>query len=72
MEMRATEQRSASLEQDVRQPRLAMEADITTDIKTRKRTEGATAAERVSSRDNCSAKVDPDSICLASFGENYT
>ena len=43
-EMRATEQRSASLEQDTRQPRLAMEADVTADEKTRERTEGAAAA----------------------------
>ena len=33
-------QRSASLEQNARQPRLAMEANVTKDIKTRKRTEG--------------------------------
>ena len=42
--MRATEQRSASLEQDVRQPRLAIEANVSLDTKTRDRTDGAAAA----------------------------
>ena len=40
-EMRGTRQRIASLEQDARQPRLAMEADGQADTKTRERTEGA-------------------------------
>ena len=71
-EMRATEQRSASLEQDARQPRLAMKADVTIYTKTRKRTEGAAAAERVVREDNSSAEVDPNPICLASIGEDYT
>ncbi|CAM9124457.1 unnamed protein product, partial [Ascophyllum nodosum] len=43
-EMRATNKRLASLEQDARQPRLAMEADVPADKKTRKRTEGAATA----------------------------
>ena len=42
--LRATERRSASLEQDARQPRLAMEADVPSDTKTCQRTEGAAAA----------------------------
>ena len=42
--MRATKQRLAGLEQDARQPRLAMEADVPSDTKTRERTEGAAAA----------------------------
>ena len=33
-DMRATQQRSANLTQDARQPRLAMEADVTTYTKT--------------------------------------
>ena len=41
--MRATRQRLAGLEQDTRQPRLAMEADVPTDTKTCKRTENAAA-----------------------------
>ena len=65
-------QRSASLEQNAQQPRLAMEADVTKDTKTRKRTEGAAAAERVISRDNSSTEVDPDPICLTSFGDDST
>ena len=36
-EIRATEQRSPSLEQEARQPRLATEADVPTDTKTNKR-----------------------------------
>ena len=43
-EIKATEQRSASLEQDAQEPRLAMEADVTADKKHRERTEGAAAA----------------------------
>ena len=65
-------QRSASLEQDAQQPRLAMEADITKDAKTRKRTEGAATAERVISGYNSSTEVDPDPICPASFGDDST
>ena len=40
MEMRATEQRSASREQDGQQARLAIETDGTADEKTRERMEG--------------------------------
>ena len=36
-EMRATKQRLAGLEQEVRQPRLATEVDVPTHTKTRKR-----------------------------------
>ena len=41
--MRAVRQRLAGLEQDARHPRLATEADVPTDTKTRKRTEDAAA-----------------------------
>ena len=54
---RETKQRSASLEQDARQPRLAMEADGISDTKTCNRMEDA--AERVIGGDNSSAEVDP-------------
>ena len=47
-EMRTTDQRSASLVQDARQPRFAVEPDVTADKKTRKRMEGATTADRAS------------------------
>ena len=43
-EMRATDQREAGLEQDARQPRLAMEADGPVNTKTRERMEGAATA----------------------------
>ena len=45
-EMRAVKQRLAGLEQEARQPRLATEADIPVEIKTRKRMEEV-SAERV-------------------------
>ena len=68
--MRATGQRSASLEQNARQPCLATEADVTRDKKTRKCTEGATATDRAKHiGDSSSAnQVDPDQMCSTSFG----
>ena len=45
-----------SLEQDVQQPRLAMEADVLVDKKTRERTEGAATAVQAKHEDSCSAK----------------
>ena len=55
-EMRATKQRSSSLEQDARQPRLAMEAPVTADKKTHERTEGTATAIQARHEDSCSAK----------------
>ena len=49
-----------------------MEADVTKYTKICKRTEGTVAAEQVINGDNSSAEIDPDPICLASFGEDYT
>ena len=56
MEMRATEQRSASREQDARQPSLAMEADVPADTKTRWRTESAATAVQAMHGDSFSSK----------------
>ena len=71
-EMRATKQRLAGLEQDARQPRLAMEADGPSDTKTRNRMEDV-AAYRMISGDSFSAnQVDPDQMCLTSFGDDFT
>ena len=67
-----TRERSAGLEQEARQSRLAPEADAPTDTKTRKHTEGSTAAERVISGDNSYAEIDPDRIYLASFEDDST
>ena len=53
-EMIAIAQRSASLEQDAQQPRLAIEADVPSDTETRERTEGAAAAVQVKHGDSCS------------------
>ena len=59
-EMRATDQREASLEQDARQPRLAMEADGTANTKTRERTESTATAVQAMYGGSCfSCRVDP-------------
>ena len=64
-----TNQRLASLEQDARQPRLAMEADVPADKKTRERMEGAATAVQAKHGDSCSAKrVQVGPTCSTSFG----
>ena len=50
------DQRLASLEQNARQPRLAMEADVPADEKTRERTESAAKAVQAMHVDNFSPK----------------
>ena len=53
--------------------RLAMKADVTADKNTRKRTEIATTANRVKHfGDSSSAQVDPNPMCLTSFGDDST
>ena len=52
---RLLKQHLASLEQDARQPRLAMEADGPADMKTRERTEGAATAVQAMHGNNFSA-----------------
>ena len=70
---RGTSQRLAGLEQDARPPRLAMEADVQADTKTRERTEGTAKAVQAMHGDSCSAnRVDPDSMCSTSFGDDCT
>ncbi|CAM9461205.1 unnamed protein product, partial [Ascophyllum nodosum] len=54
-DLRRVDQRLASLEQDARQPRLAMEADVPADKKTRERTEGAAKAVQAMHGDSFSA-----------------
>ena len=70
-ELRATKQRLAGMEQVARQPRLAMEADVPSDTKSRKRMEDAVAVQ-AKHGDSCFAnQIDPDPICLTSFvGDN--
>ena len=51
-EMRTTKQRLSALEQVARQPRLAMEVDVSSDTKTRERTEGAATAVQVKHGDD--------------------
>ena len=60
-DLRSMNQRIASLEQDARQPRLAMEADGQADTKTGERTEGAAKAVQAMHGDSFSAsRVGPD------------
>ena len=66
-----TRRRSASIEQDAWKQRLATEVDVSIDTKNRKRMEDV-AAERVISGDDSSAEVDPDPMCLTSFGDDST
>ena len=72
-EMKRMDQRLASLEQDARQPRLAMEVDGPADIKTRERTEDTTPAVQAMHGDSCSTKrIDLDPMCSSSFGDDCT
>ena len=68
-EMRATEQRSASLvEQDARQRHLVMEANVTAEKKTREHTERAAAIVQAKHEDSCAAKrVQAGPTSLTSF-----
>ena len=71
--LKRANQRVASLEQDARQPHLAMQADVPADKKTRERTEDATKAVQAMHEDNFSAnRVDPDPESSASFGGDST
>ena len=70
--MKRENPRFASLEQDARQPSLAMDADVPADKKTRERTEGATTAVQATHRDSFSAnQVDPDPKPSTSFGDDF-
>ena len=70
--MRATDQRLAGLKHNARQPCLAMEVDVPPDKKTRKRDEDA-AVNQAKHGDSCSAKkINPDPMCLNSFGDDST
>ena len=55
-DLRTNDQRVASLEEDARQPRLAIEADGPADTKTRERTEGASKAVQAKHGDSCTAQ----------------
>ena len=67
--LRRIDQRLASLEQDARQPRLAMEASVPADKKSRERTEGAVTAVQAKRGGSCSAKrVHPGPKSSTSFG----
>ena len=71
--MEMVDKRAASLKQDTRQPGLAMEADGPADTKTRERTKGAAEDVQAMHGDRSSAnRVDPDSMCSTSFGDDCT
>ena len=73
MEMRATNQSEAGLEQDARQPRLAMEADGPANTKTSERTEDTATAVQAMRGDSCSAdRVYLDPMCSTSSGDDCT
>ena len=63
-----TNHRLAGLEHEARRPRLATEADVEPDTKTRKRTEDTSAADRVKNWDSSSTRVDDGQTSLTSFG----
>ena len=70
--LRTANKRLAGLENKARQPRLATEADVERDTKTRKRTEEA-AADRAKHGDKSSSfRVDHDPMRLPSFGGDST
>ena len=56
------------MEHEAQQPRLTTEADVEPDTKSRKRTEGASAADRVKNGDSSSARVDDGPMSFTSFG----
>ena len=69
--MRMMDQRVSSLEQNARQPRLAMVADGQAGTKTRERTEGAATAVQAMHGDSRSTnRVGPDPMCSTSFGDD--
>ena len=72
-DMRVTDQRLASLEQDARQSRLAMKAEVQKDKETRERKEGAAKAVQEIHGHSCSAnRVDTDPMFSTSFGDDST
>ena len=63
-----TNQLMVDLQRETRQPHLATEADVELDTKTRKRMEGAAAADRAKYGESVSARVDDGPTSLTSFG----
>ena len=71
--MRTTDQFLVSLEQNARQPHLALEAHGPADRKTLECTEGVAKAGQVMHGDSCSTnRVNPDPMCSTSFGDDCT
>ena len=68
-DFRRIDQRVASLEQDALQPSLAMETDVTADMKTRECTEGAAAEVQAKNEESCSTKrIQASPTSSTSFG----
>ena len=71
--IRAIKQRLVGLEQDARQPLLAMEAGVLSDTKSRERTGGAAAAVQAMHGDSCFAnRVDSNPKRSTSFVDAFT
>ena len=66
--IRVTNQRLAGMEHEAWQSRLATEADVESDAKIRKRTEGASTVDRVKNGHGSSAGVDDGLTNLTNFG----
>ena len=66
--MRATEQRSVSLKQDAREPRLAMEVDVTINTEIHKRMEGAEADQAKNGDSYFAKRVQAGLTSSTSFG----
>ena len=68
-DLRRMDQRLASLKQNARQPRLAIEADVPADKKTCECTESAAIVFQAKHGDSCSAKrIQAGPTCSTSFG----
>ena len=69
--MRETRQRSAGFEHDARQPRLAMEVDVRSDTKTRKRTEDVMADQAKHGDNFCAKRVDAGPPMRLTSGDDF-
>ena len=69
--MRAKSQRLAGLEQESRQPRLAMKADVPSDTKIRNRIDDVAADRTISVNSSFANQVNPDQMHMTSFGDDF-
>ena len=70
---RNMDQRFTRLVHDAQQQRFAMATDRPANTKTRERTEGAATAVQAKHGNSCPTdRVDPDTMCSTSFGDDCT